>query len=133
MSFFNFFKQLKKEQQRQEKKAETIFRRLAISTYAKIVKATPQDTGRARGNWQLTTGSPGTGTKEISSRQQAAAEVKKQIDSVKIKLGDDVWYANNVKYINELNAGSSEQAGPNFVDNIVADARQELKKSGETL
>jgi hypothetical protein len=90
-----------------------------------VIDATPVDTGRARSNWQASTGtanmvtvqpySPGRrlGLSESSNANAAINQANRIIDLR--KPYEPLFIQNNVHYIQTLNSGSSAQAGPMFV------------------
>ena len=72
----------------------------AFALYSSIVKKTPVDTGRARGNWQVTVGKPAT--EEIDSNRKTP----RGKDSIPEPTGDEsIFIANNVPYIVKLEYG----------------------------
>lgn len=101
--------------------------RVATAVHREVVLGTPVDTGRARSNWQLSVGTPiltqilpyapgkGLGRSEGANAQGAIAQGQLAL----LKLpgeGEKVYIANNVPYINKLNAGGSSQAPAAFVE-----------------
>lgn len=72
----------------------------AFMLYSSIVRKTPVDTGRARANWNVSTGSPDTST---TTQTQKTAQPKKTIPEPK---GDEsIFIANNLPYITTLEYG----------------------------
>ena len=95
---------------------QTVSKKVALDLFRRFVMGTPVDTGRARGNWQCTIGSPATGTidREDPSGQEVMAEVtdtvsRWNVDQVAIYL------TNNVAYIEALEKGHSGQAPRGWV------------------
>ena len=81
-----------------------------------IIKDTPADTGRARGNWQASI-SRGA-TKEIAVNNQRSGEAKAiaEVDqTVSVAVGDLYYLTNNVPYIERLEFGWSKQAPSGMV------------------
>ena len=99
---------------RVNRRIDTQIRKSTIELFGSVIKMTPVDTGRAKGNWQCTIGSPATseierddGSKKDSlSSSKAYEEVAKTVP----RSGNVVWLANNVPYIRSLEYGSSQQA-----------------------
>jgi hypothetical protein len=86
-------------------------RYLTLDLDYSIVKTTPVDTGRAKGNWLPSIGSPIT--EEIDRLDPTGEAVMNEIASVvPLKAGQVVWLSNNVHYIQKLEYGHSPQAGP---------------------
>jgi len=94
-------------------------KKIVLEALTRIVLKTPVRTGRARGNWQTTVGSPATG--EIAQVESSGGAD----DSVTIQQGlkvlstlppnSIVWISNNVEYIVYLEMGHSEQAPAGMV------------------
>jgi hypothetical protein len=99
---------------RVNRRIDTQIRKSTIELFGSVIKMTPVDTGRAKGNWQCTIGSPATseierddGSKKDSlSSSKAYEEVVKTVP----RSGNVVWLSNNVPYIRNLEYGSSQQA-----------------------
>jgi len=90
--------------------AMTMLRKIVLEALRRLVMKTPVDTGRARGGWQVTIGSPAegqTGKQDKEGRETIAKGLPalKDFDPYQI-----VWISNNVDYIEFLEHGSSEQA-----------------------
>lgn len=89
------------------------YRRLALGLLQKIVMATPVDTGRARGNWQVTITTPPR--REVDGWQGrdpivAGTNTISQLRSLRV-----VYIANHVPYIVYLERGSSRRAPQGMV------------------
>lgn len=106
---------------------ERMLREAALRVLTQVVISTPVDTGRARGNWQVSVGSP------------ISAEIKR-LDKVgnstiaagnttigTARSGDTIWIANNVPYIGRLNDGYSSQAPANFVELAIQRAQAGIR------
>jgi len=99
---------------RVNRRIDTQIRKSTIELFGSVIKMTPVDTGRAKGNWQCTIGSAAMseitrndGSKKDSlSGSIAYEEVIKTVPPA----GNVVWLANNVPYIRKLEYGSSNQA-----------------------
>jgi hypothetical protein len=88
-----------------------------------VAEATPVDTTHARSNWIPSVGSPQVGvagTKESPSSVEQSVGLA-QLASYRLEQGD-VFVANNVDYIDQLNQGSSPQAPPEFVETAIEEA-----------
>ncbi len=72
----------------------------AYALYSSIVRKTPVDTGRARGNWNVSVGSPDTSVTEKTRK------TPKPISSMPDPQGDEsIFIANNLEYIGVLEYG----------------------------
>ena len=75
-----------------------------------IIKETPADTGRARGNWQASIGSGATGEVSVDSVRSGEAKAIADVDqTVRVAVGDLYYLTNNVPYIERLEYGYSKQ------------------------
>lgn len=72
-----------------------------------IIKETPADTGRARGNWQASVGSGATGTIEgVQDKQHGQAIAIKDVNqTVSVAVGGVYYLTNNLPYIRVLEFG----------------------------
>lgn len=94
----------------------TLVKAIAFEIFARVIFKTPVDTGRARGNWQISIGQPILSVLGLDSAQdnafagfgeegQAAASVLQNLNPF-----DVVFISNNVPYILFLEDGTSDQA-----------------------
>ena len=98
---------------------DTKVRKATIELFSSVVKSTPVDTGRARGNWQCTIASPASDQVEHTDKSGAGA-ISDIVATVPQKAGSIVWLANNVPYIRKLEyspvgKGGSSQAPSGMV------------------
>ena len=76
-----------------------------------IIKDTPADTGRARGNWQASVGRGATGDVSVGSVRSGEAKAIADVDqTVSVAVGDLYYLTNNLPYIERLEFGHSKQA-----------------------
>ncbi len=80
-----------------------------------LIPATPVLTGFARGNWRPTLNAPSTRPVTFLDPTGAATISRIIAVSQSYRLGDSIFIVNRAPYIAQLNAGSSDQAPPNFV------------------
>jgi hypothetical protein len=94
-------------------------RAVALELFGSVIKDTPVDTGRAKGNWQTTIGAPASGEVDRAGDGAALAEVR----SVSAQFSGDktIFLTNNLPYIRRLEYdGWSDQAPNGFVRKNVA-------------
>jgi hypothetical protein len=84
-------------------------RAVTIGVFSSVIKMTPVDTGRAKGNWQCTIGSPANGENEQSDPEGAMRA------TVPNEAGAKVYLTNNLPYIQKLEYGHSTQAPSGMV------------------
>ena len=114
-------------------------REAAMAATREAVLRTPVQTGRARINWKLSAKRPKWGVKEgpatgkvATNRQVASAEALINASNAikNWKVGDgNIFIANAVDYIGELDTGTSAQARSGMTDFAVAAAKAVLKKA----
>lgn len=114
MAFTDEFKRAKEAVLKTKTRA---VRRTLIHTFQAIVNESPVDTGRFRGNWQLTFDRPAIGTVERMDKGGGAviAEVAQMIQSYETPLEMEAWFVNNLPYAANLEYGSSQQAPQGMV------------------
>jgi len=94
---------------------------VALNLLNGLTLRTPVDSGRARGNWNVSPSeSPNRSVDESRRADQARAEGTATINSV-ISQGDfpTITISNNLPYIEKLNDGSSLQAPKKFVEMVI--------------
>jgi hypothetical protein len=83
-------------------------RKIVFDAFNMVVKKTPVDTGRARGNWIVSVNSIDRTVKLDATRPNA----------ISIKKGDGVnpiYITNSLDYIHDLESGTSKQARSGMV------------------
>lgn len=104
--FRDFQKQFKKASDIVIKGSEEVVRAAAISLFGEIIKRTPVDTGRLRGNWQASLSSPATGTLSIIDRSGATAVNKVKQKAAEFKINDIIYLTNNLEYAQYIENGT---------------------------
>lgn len=94
--------QLRAYIEKKQLKLEQHIRATAFKMNALIVQDTPVDEGTAKNNWQATL--------NTASNDFLNAETPGRIDISDFKLGDTIYFVNNLKYIRFLEYGGSDQA-----------------------
>jgi hypothetical protein len=108
---------------------DTVVRKSLLELTGDIIKRTPVDTGRARGNWQATVGSPATGVLDAADKSGDKTTGKAQ-DAISKATGNIYYLTNNLPYIQALEYGhSKEQAPHGFVRLAVADFEDYVKQN----
>jgi len=86
-------------------RADKAFRLLILEAGKRIVYKTPVDTGRARGNWQVSVGSPRA--QEYEEDESGARTILGiQHDSRGVDIDDVVYIVNGVEYVKYLEEGT---------------------------
>jgi len=106
------------------KSIEEVMRATALELFSSVIKDTPVDTGRARGNWQASIGSPEDGE---TNATESAALAKVRSVSNGWSIGEVIWLTNNLPYIRRLEYGYSQQAPGGMVRKNVARIQRIVK------
>lgn len=107
----------------------------AIEIFSSVVKKTPVDTGRARGNWIVSKGSEKTGETNRTDKQKYGSSSSYK-NTEKKKLGslngdESIYIQNNLPYIKALEYGHSKQAPSGMVGVTMANAEMYWKNAVE--
>ncbi|WP_139145744.1 hypothetical protein [Pseudomonas lundensis] len=89
-----------------------IVRAATIELFSGVIKSTPVDTGRAKGAWATSVGSP---TNDAPDRLGEAASIAEVVAITPPGAGQETYLANNLPYIERLENGSSTQAPAGMV------------------
>lgn len=97
-------------------------RKIALDILRRLVMRTPVDTGRARGNWQVSVGSPAQTAVDATDKGggatiEAAVPTVEGWDASKVAI----FLMNNVPYISALEDGHSDQAPSGMVKITLAE------------
>jgi len=91
-----------------------------------IIRKTPVDTGRARGNWFATIGNTSTDTSEVRTDGEAIGDAI----TTSMKASGNIFYlTNNLPYIRRLEYGYSKQAINGMVRLTIAEIEQDLQRN----
>lgn len=124
---------------RVSRNARSLNTKIGRTVHRKLVEATPVDTGRARSNWIVTTGSP-TGIvippyapgRHLgrSETANAAAAIRQAEAALAARAPEaTIYIQNNVAYLARLNAGSSKQAPAGFVQKAITQAAEKIAQT----
>jgi hypothetical protein len=95
--------------------ADTVVRQASLSVLSSVVKRSPVDTGRFRGNWQTTIDAPASGDVSLLDKSGAASISAGVGALTNVKAGETVWIVNNLPYAQRLENGYSDQAPAGMV------------------
>jgi hypothetical protein len=110
-------KQMRAARKDIESKLTDVFKEECRITASSVIEATPVDTGNASANWYSSKDKPSTRinykyfTQDLSPEEgKFESRMRANKTLAGIKLGQTFYLTNNVDYINELEAGKSNQA-----------------------
>ena len=105
-----FANDLNKFTKKTETVASEVCRKIALDVFRRIVRRSPVDTGRFRGNNQISLNElPVNSVLEFDKRGAATIRIGDQTVQ-RFKLGDTIFIYNNVAYALPLEYGRSKQA-----------------------
>lgn len=112
------------------KNAKLLPKKVALKAHDMLVYTTPVDTSKALSNWRVSVGIPfrsvippyfkGTGGSTHAASARAA--IKQGKDALAGYEHGNIFVSNTLNYIGNLNAGSSEQAPPGFIQTAIKTA-----------
>lgn len=103
MSNQRFASDLRKFAERAGKSLDDTCRAVAIKWFSSTVMSTPVDTGRLRGNWQMTLGAPAAGVTDVTDKSGkiTVAAITQQVGGV----GKVNYLVNNLPYASTAEYG----------------------------
>ena len=111
---------------------DTVRKKVALEIFTQVVQKTPVDTGRARGNWQISVGTDSTGKLDRDDKKAKGSKPSFLSDEAS-KLGgckgdETIYISNNLPYIKNLEYGSSKQAPNGMVGITMANVKRNIDK-----
>lgn len=106
------------------KEAIAFQKKIVLEALRKLVMRTPVDTGRAKGNWQVSIGDPLIGKLETLDKEGQETVAKGLAAIADLPPYQVVWISNNLDYIELLEDGRSKQAPNGMLKLTVAELRQ---------
>jgi len=95
-----------------DKKFKLLLQKVGGEVLRGVVLKTPVDTGRARGNWQVSVTSPPSTELNAVDRSGGGTIAEGLSKMSEQRGGNAIWIVNNLPYIEALESGHSRQAGP---------------------
>jgi len=90
-------------------------RKIALDTMENVIRMSPVDTGRFRGNWQAAVGTIPSGTIEALDPSGNTVIAKVSGVTEGMNPGDVIYMSNNLPYAQRLEDGYSQQAPSGMV------------------
>jgi len=94
---------------------DEIFRRVVIEIGSTVIRLSPVDTGRFRGNWQLTVDAPANSSLDNYDKDGHETIARLVSDVQHLTFGQTAYIVNNLVYGVPLEYGHSNQAPTGFV------------------
>jgi hypothetical protein len=97
---------------------------IALEAMRSLIEKTPVDTGRAKGNWQLTLGIPAVGEVDViddSPQGTVPSGADMQVLSMMPhwRMPEFIWFHNGVGYIEFLENGTEKMAAVHMLERTV--------------
>lgn len=100
---------------------EKVIRGTLLSFTSRVIKETPVDTGRLRGNWQASLNVPeNLPVERVQASPEGIANSDANSALNNLKLGDIFWFTNNLPYARRIEEGYSLQAPQGMLRRNVA-------------
>jgi len=109
--------------------AENMVRATLFNLSYRIIKESPVDTGRFRGNWQASVNTPKV--TQLKRKDRTGTGTIDSINNVlgKFSMGQTFYLTNNLPYARRLEYGYSKQAPSGFLRINVMRVQSELEKA----
>lgn len=108
---------------------DIVVRKLGLDILSSVVRMSPVDTGRFRGNWQVGLTAPVTGTLATLDKSGAATIARGNQVLSQAKSGGVIYINNNLPYAQRLEYGWSKQAPSGMVRITLARFQAMLDKA----
>lgn len=120
---------IKEFAEKTERNVNDVKQTVAIDLFGSIIKSSPVDTGRFRGNWNASIGSPDLSVSESAdvSGQSSTSEMTKTITTSTVN--DSLFMSNNLPYAERLEYGWSKQAPSGMVRINIARFQAAIQKA----
>lgn len=98
-----------------------------MSFTRRVIRETPVDTGRLRGNWQSALNVPKDDQLQVQDVSGSGSISNAENTLNKLKLGNIFWFTNNLPYARRIEEGWSQQAPQGMLRRNVALLLSKLK------
>lgn len=124
----SFTGDLKRFTDKAPEEVNQVKRSVSLELLSSVIRDTPVDKGRARGNWQTDLGQAKGSVIERDDESGSAATNEAAQEIGKSELDDPIFMSNNLPYIEPLENGSSSQAPEGMVKRNFARIQRIIKK-----
>jgi len=110
-----FSAQLGQFAEQTKEKMDIVFQDIVIEIGESVIRLSPVDTGRFKGNWQMTIDQPSN--KSLINYDKDGAQTIAQLvnDANRLEAGQKAFIVNNLRYAIPLEFGHSQQAPSGMV------------------
>lgn len=124
----SFSTQTKSWSEKALQKIELAHRKIALDAFSRVILRSPVDTGRFRGNWQVSIGSIPDDVIELEDKAGTVVISKVTAKVLELEAGDTIYLINNLPYARRLEYGWSAQAPGGMVRITAAEFQPIVKK-----
>ncbi len=103
-----------------------VFQRVMIKVGTSIIRLSPVDTGRFRGNWQFTVDTPASASLDNYDPDGHETIAKLVADVQHLSYGQTAYLVNNLIYAISLEYGHSQAQAPNGMVRVTRDRFQQM-------
>lgn len=89
---------------------DEVFRKVVIEIGSSVIRLSPVDTGRFRGNWQMTIDAPASASLDNYDKEGHDTIARLVSDAQPLTFGQTAYIVNNLIYAISLEYGHSRQA-----------------------
>ena len=105
---------------------ETVVQKSTADLFRAIVEKSPVDTGRFKGNWNVSQNAPNLATTEAANPQRGVSEAN---NAQSIPVGGVAYLANGLPYARRLEYGWSKQSPAGMVRVSVIEFSEYVKRA----
>lgn len=107
-------------------KLDTVTRKVTLDLFTSVVQKSPVDTGRFKGNWNVSTTTPNLSLSATMNGARGLSEAQKALN---IPAGGVAFLSNGLPYARRLEFGYSQQAPAGMVRLSVREFRQFVERA----
>lgn len=114
-------------------KFDRLFRAVTIEALSSVVRLSPVDTGRFRGNWQVSANQPESGTLDTIDKSGVATIGLGTSKANQLQAGQVSYVVNNLPYAERLENGWSQQAPQGMVKRTAKRLNRNIQNEAKRL
>ncbi|AYN94429.1 HK97 gp10 family phage protein [Pseudomonas sp. LTJR-52] len=125
----NFALNIREWAEKAEGAIDETIRAIVIEIGSSVIRMSPVDTGRFRGNWQFNLDAPALGQLETTDKDGAETISRLVAEANSFTAGQVAYIVNNLPYAVELEYGHSQKAPQGMVRVTVARFQQIVREA----
>lgn len=114
-------------------KFDRLFQAVTVEALSSVVRLSPVDTGRFRGNWQTSANSPESGTLNVIDKSGVETILRGKNAANQLKSGQVSYVVNNLPYAERLENGWSQQAPQGMVKRTAKRLKKNIQAEANRL